>query len=362
MTDNSITEILPLDSRIHAFAELGKIMGRAADSILSGEQEFWTEYPVLQLAVEKATHHNSWFTPSNIAFSFNAWKEVLHEEMLREWLKSYELMNRNKGFGRIAVIMAGNIPLVGFHDFLSVLISGHRFIGKLSTDDKIILPAIAEVLIRIDSRFRSMIQFTETTLNGFDAIIATGSNNTARYFEYYFSKYPHIIRKNRSGVGVLSGNENEASMLQLGSDICTYFGLGCRNISKVFIPEGFRPEKLFAAIEPYAAILGNHNKYMNNYSYHRSVFLLNNTRHLDNGVFILTESNQYSSPIPVLYYEYYSDMVVLREKLKRDDEFIQCIANEIFTGSNTTPLGKTQHPGLGDYADGIDTMKFLNEL
>ncbi len=179
---------------------------------------------------------------------------------------------------------------------------------------------------RLNRLFKENIQFTEGTIKDFDAIIATGSNNTARYFEYYFSKYPHIIRKNRNGVAVLDGNESPDSFKKLGSDICTYFGLGCRNISKVYIPVGFAPEKLFASIEPYRKVLFEHNKFMNNHSYNRSIYLLNNTPHLDNDVFILTESDQYSSPIPVLYYEFYKNIETLQKKLVQDDEFIQCIA------------------------------------
>ncbi len=355
-------ELFTIDARIRAFAKLGNIMGLAADSISSGDTGFAREFPALNKALERAVYHNPWFTLPNIAFALNAWSDALTEQSLREWLKNYKVDSLYSRVSRVAVIMAGNIPLVGFHDFLCVLIKGHRFIGKLSSDDNVILPAIADVLTRIEPGFMPMIRFTDGKITDFDAIIATGSNNTARYFEYYFAKYPHIIRRNRNGVAVLSGNENEEELLKLGADICSYFGLGCRNVSKVFIPEDFKPEKLFTAIEPYKDILGMHNKYMNNYSYHRSVFLLNSIPHLDNGVFILTESTQYSSPIPVLYYEFYNTIESVKEKLGKDEEYIQCIANKVFTIKNTVRFGETQHPGLGDYADGIDTLKFLIEL
>jgi hypothetical protein len=207
-----------------------------------------------------------------------------------------------------------------------------------------------------------LIQFTENTIHDFDAIIATGSDNSARYFEYYFDKYPHIIRKNRNGVAVLTGNESKNDLERLGSDICTYFGLGCRNVSKVFIPEGYDPKRLFTAIGPYVQNLNDHYKYMNNHSYYRSVYLLNSTPHLDNDVFILTESSLYSSPIPVLYYESYNNIETLQEKLSADGDLIQCIANDTFINNKTVKLGETQSPGLADYADGIDTLKFLLDL
>ncbi len=357
----SMIQTLSLDLRINAFVELGKVMGQAAESYSNQETDFANLYPELSYSLQSAYQHNKWFTPSNIAFALHAWKEALTEKAITKWTDAYKPGIQNTKPKRVAVIMAGNIPLVGFHDFLCTLISGHIFIGKLSSDDKILLPAIADVLCKIEPLFKEKVQFTEGTLKNFDAIIATGSNNTARYFEYYFSKYPHIIRKNRNGVAVLNGNENSDTLKRLGTDICTYFGLGCRNISKIFIPDGYAPEKLFAAIEPYKETLFVHNKYMNNHSYHSSIYLLNNTPHLDNDVFLLTESDQYSSPIPVLYYEFYNNIKMLKKKLKQDYELIQCIASEILTWENVVPIGNTQSPGLNDYADGIDTLMFLIE-
>jgi|APIni6443716594_1056825.scaffolds.fasta_scaffold83607_2 hypothetical protein len=352
----------PLDKRIKAFVELGKIMGRAAVSLTSGDSKLQEEYPVFYDSLQSAGIYNPWFTSSNIAFALNSWKAVLTEESLISWVKQYNLGGTFIDSKRIAVIMAGNIPVVGFHDFLCTLMAGHCFTGKLSSDDKILLPAIADVLCQIEPAFIRLIQFTENTIHDFDAIIATGSNNTARYFEYYFEKYPHIIRKNRNGVAVLTSNESNEALERLGADICTYFGLGCRNVSKVFIPEGYDPKRLFTSINPYVKTLNDHYKYMNNHSYYRSVYLLNSTPHLDNDVFIIAESSLYTSPISVLYYEFYNNIVTLREKLSDDDMLIQCIANDAFTNNKTVKLGETQSPGLADYADGIDTMQFLLDL
>lgn len=355
-------QFLPLESRIKAFTELGKIMGQAADSITLLSLDFKDKYPAFYDSLLSANQYNAWFTPANIAFALKTWESALKEESILEWISMYEPDIQNIKPKTVAVIMAGNIPLVGFHDFLCVLIAGHSIIGKLSSDDKILLPAITDILCEIEPRFREKIEFTENTIKNFDAIIATGSNNSARYFEYYFSKYPHIIRKNRNGVAVLDGNENDETFKRLGSDICTYFGLGCRNVTKVFIPAGFDPRKLFITIEPYVDIFNDHYKFMNNHSYHSSVYLLNTTSHFDNGVFLLTESEQYSSPIPVLYYQFYENIEALKEKLEKDDDLVQCIANDIFTGKKSIPLGSTQSPGLSEYADGIDTMKFLLNL
>lgn len=362
ITKISMIQSLSLDARLYAFVKLGKVLKDVSVAFPAWETGLQPAYQALPEALHTATFYNAWFTPSSIATALGAWGKALTEDSLSTWISPYESGIKSSSSKRIAVIMAGNIPLVGFHDFLCVLMAGHCFVGKLSSSDKILLPAIADVLCKIEPGFESMIQFTESTLHDFDAIIATGSNNTARYFEYYFSKYPHIIRKNRNGVAVLTGNETEDQLKKLGLDICTYFGLGCRSVSKVFLPKGFAPEKLFVAIEPFIDVLGNHNKYMNNYSYNHSVFLLNATPHLDNGVFILTESEQYSSPIPVLYYQFYDDLLSLQEKLNLDDELIQCIANDAFTTDKTVLLGETQNPGLADYADGVDTMKFLNDL
>jgi hypothetical protein len=351
-----------LDLRIKAFVELGNVLDLAAKNLSEPDSDFSLQYPAFANALQVAVHHNPWFIPSNIAFALKAWKSALNETSINNWISKYEIDIRKTAPKKIAVIMAGNIPLVGFHDFLCTLISGHSILAKLSREDKILLPAITEVLCTLEPSFAQKIEFTEGIIKDFDAVIATGSNNTARYFEYYFSKHPHIIRKNRNGVAVLTGKEDDDTLKRLGSDICTHFGLGCRNISKVFIPEGFDPKKLFIAIEPYKDILNNHFKYMNNHSYNSSVYLLNSTSHLDNGVFILTESEQYSSPIPVLYYEYYKSIETLEKKLVEDNDLIQCIACEAFTGDKVVSFGSTQNPGLDDYADGIDTLKFLIDL
>ncbi len=353
---------LSLYSRANSFVELGKIMGLAAKSGNLQDSEFRYLYPDFFDSLQLASYHNQWFAPENIVLALEAWEKALSEESVYSWIRMYESDIQVNEPKRVAVIMAGNIPLVGFHDFMCTLISGNYFVGKLSSDDKILLPALADLLCAIEPEFSQMIRFTEGTLKEFDAIIATGSNNTARYFEYYFSKYPHIIRKNRNGIAVLTGNESTDTLKKIGSDICSYFGLGCRNVSKIFIPVGYDPAQLFTGVAPFYNVLNNHNKYMNNYSYYRSIYLLNNIPHLDNGTVILTESGQYSSPIPVVNYQFYSSIEELQVKLSAEHELIQCIATEAFVSDKTVLPGSTQSPGVADYADGIDTMKFLTEL
>lgn len=357
-----MSEIPNINQRIKAFASLGTILGEAAGGLLSDDNKFKEQNPELYNSLLEANHHNAWFTLSNIAKALSAWSDLLTLNSLQEWVSAYEGQMQTVEPKNIAVIMAGNIPLVGFHDFLSVLITGHRITAKLSSQDKVLLPVAAEILCSIEPLFKPLIHFTDATLNNFDAVIATGSNNTARYFEYYFSKYPHIIRKSRNGAAVLTGNESEETLRRLGDDICSYFGLGCRNVSKVYIPVGYNPTRVFSAIEPYIPILFNHNKFMNNYNYYRSVYLLNATPHFDNGAFMLTESNQYSSPIPVLNYQFYTDFEILQSQLIRDNEFIQCIVTEAFNADITIPFGQSQMPGLSEYADGINTLEFLCKL
>lgn len=353
---------LTLDKRIETFKTLGKVLGIAALHLEQKDDEFAAKYTYFDQAIIDASYKNPWFTIENIQFALKAWNKALAEDSFDKWLYEYSPFLSNRPQKKVAVIMAGNIPFVGFHDFLCTLIAGHYCIAKLSSGDNLLLPLVSELLCGIEPLFKPYIEFSEGLLKNFDAVIATGSNNTARYFEYYFSSYPHIIRKNRNGVAVLTGAETDAQLVKLGNDICMYFGLGCRNVSKIFIPTGTDPTIIFKSIEPFNEKLFNHFKYMNNHSYYRSVFLLNQTPHFDNGVILLTESDQYSSPIPVIYYEFYNDEETLASKMHQDKDQIQCIVKEGVNTYDTIGFGDTQNPGLGDYADGIDTLKFLTEL
>ena len=252
--------------------------------------------------------------------------------------------------------MAGNIPLVGFHDFLSVLLIGDHFVGKLSSNDNILLPFLAEELINIQPEFSNRIEFTKDRLPQFDKVIATGSNNTARYFEYYFKDKPHIIRKNRNSVAVLQGNETNEQLKALGEDIFQYFGLGCRNVSKLFVPKGYNFDVFFEAMYAYRDVI-NHHKYANNYDYNKAVYLMSSVKLLDNAFLLLKEDLNFSSPIGTLFYEFYSDEVQLQNRVKQEEENIQCIVGT--HKFSEVDFGKAQHPELTEYADGVDTIKFL---
>jgi len=275
---------------------------------------------------------------------------------MNRWLQPYEgLLKKNHPPKIIGIINAGNIPLVGFHDFLCVILSGNKYLGKNSSDDPYLMPFVTEKLLHIEPKLEGRISFTER-LAGFDAVIATGSNNSARYFEYYFGKYPHIIRMNRNAVAVLKGDETEEDFKNLGRDIFQYFGLGCRNVSKLFIPKNYELKKIFEGIESCSCV-SQHNKYMNNHDYNNAVYLLKKINFLDNGFLLLKEDEAIASPISVLYYEFYDDMKSLKQKLETEKEKIQCIA-----GKDFIPFGKAQQPQLWDYADGVDTMNFLLKM
>lgn len=257
---------------------------------------------------------------------------------------------------KIALILAGNIPLVGFHDFISVLVSGHNTLVKTSSDDQHLLPFLAKYIIAIQPEFASRIEFVSGKLENFDAVIATGSNNTARYFDYYFKDKPSIIRKNRNSIAVLDGNESKEQLIALGEDIFRYFGLGCRNVSKLFVPKGYSFDAFFEAIFEYQDVI-HYEKYANNYDYNKAVFLMSNFKLLDNGFLTLKEDESFGSPISSVFYEFYDTIESVKEKISSQADAIQCIVSSNLV-PNSIPFGQTQRPELWDYADNIDTISF----
>ena len=233
--------------------------------------------------------------------------ESILNEKIEKWIKPYKAVIESiKIHKTVGVVNAGNVPAVGFHDFLCILMSGHKYFGKLSTDDEDILPELAQILINIEPGFKDLITFTTQRLSQFDAVIATGSNNTSRYFDYYFGKYPNIIRKNRNGIAILTGNETDDELHALGADIFSYFGMGCRNVSRLFVPTNYKFDRFFSAIGNYNSVRDSY-KYQNNYDYYKSIYLVNGIAHLDNGFLLLTENSAISSPPSVLYYTEYND-------------------------------------------------------
>jgi hypothetical protein len=348
-----------LDQRIQAFSQLGLLLAPLAQSkswpgFECGLSE--EEYQTLERLIEISHHSNGWFTPENVRKSFAAWHTTLTKENLSKWLEAYSVPTQNDSPRKIGIICAGNIPMVGFHDVLSVLITGHHALIKLSSSDNQLIPALLKVLTKFDPEFENWYSIVPDRMIGQEAVIATGSNNTARYFDYYFRDIPHIIRKSRTSIAILDGSENSDQLKALGSDIFDYFGLGCRNISKVYLPQGFQLNRLFEAIYDHHPIV-NHHKYANNYDYNKAVWLLNQDDLLDNGFILLKEEKSIASPTASLYYEYYQDKDALRSSLNEIKDELQCIVS-----SEDLPFGTTQCPMLWDYADGIDTIKFLLSL
>ncbi len=309
-----------------------------------------------ELLAERARQENLWFSKENFDKALSGVRAFLKADELTQWTSHYSLTPSKPK--TVALVMAGNIPLVGFHDFLSVLISGHRVQIKMSSKDSVLLNYLIRQLVLIDSSFAETIAINDR-LENFDAIIATGNDNSARYFESYFGKYPNIIRKNRTSYAIITGNESDNDIEKLGIDIFSYFGLGCRNVSKIYVPSTYDLTKLLSNWNLYKEVI-HHNKYCNNYDYQKSLLLLNRTPFLDNGFILLQENKKLVSPISVLYYEYYENEAALKIEIHQTADKIQCVVGNSILA--TIPFGRTQCPSVWDYADQIDTLKFLSAL
>ena len=350
-----------IQNRITAFAKLGDFLGQFSvdnikkiDSIEHNEIFFDGFLHQIKIAQE----NNSWFTKENILFSLNSLSKALTESNLNTFIKNHNLdIDSTK---KVAIIMAGNIPLVGFHDFLSVLISGHAVLVKQSSNDKHLLPFLAKYLEYVEEGFKGKITFTEEKLTDFDAVIATGSDNTARYFEFYFKNKPNIIRKSRNSVAVITGKETEEDFIQLSDDVFQYFGLGCRNVSKLYVPKDYNFDTFFTGMYAKKDMINN-AKYANNYDYNKAVYLMSLFDLLENGFLMIKEDKSYSSPIATIFYEYYENETDLKIKLNQDKEKIQCIVAKDFIDDEVA-FGQTQHPKLTDYADGVNTLDFLSNI
>ncbi|MEJ2596286.1 MAG: acyl-CoA reductase [bacterium] len=354
-----------LKERITAFSEMGNAL-----SLICGSEnpeknipkDYMDKLEAIHGLIQDVHFYNGWFTEGMVRYMICSVASVLNKDSLKNWLKAYPLESmENEKPKTIGVVMAGNVPLVGFHDFLTVLMSGNRLKIKLSSDDNKLLPAIYDLLLQIEPQFQDFVVFTNGKLGAFDAVIATGSNNSARYFDYYFGKYPHIIRKNRNGVAVLTGKESEDELKKLTDDIFLYYGLGCRNVSKIYVPEGYDFTLLKKVLEERKEISENH-KYFNNYEYNKAIYLVNGTSHIDCTNLMLVENEQIASPVSVLYYAYYESIPLLTASLSSLKEDIQCIVSHEAFLQDVIPFGESQKPGLGDYADGVDTLQFLLSL
>lgn len=344
-----------------SFVELGKFLSQ----FTLNEQVHRTDVLHNDLYFEKfkdllslSQSHNGWFTLEQVYFAVESWAEALREDNLNKWLSAYDLSEVKPK--TVGLILAGNIPLVGFHDFLSVLITGHKVLVKASSNDQHLIAFLADYLISIEPKLSYYISFTDGKLENFDAIIATGSNNTARYFEFYFKDKLSIIRKNRNSVAVLNGNESHEDLVNLGEDIFRYFGLGCRNVSKLFVPKDYNFDAFFKAIYEYKDVIF-YEKYSNNYDYNKAVFLMSNFKLLDNEFLTLKEDTSYASPISSVFYEYYEDIADLQKRFESESDQIQCVVSNNLI-PNSISFGQTQQPKLWDYADNVDTLQFLISL
>lgn len=349
-----------LDECIAALAQLGQVMG------LVGTGASWPghscglnqeEYDQLDATVRRAFLVNGWFTEENVRHAFASWAVALEQASIEQWLHVYPELTAPRPVERtVGLILAGNIPLVGLHDMLCVWLSGHRAKAKCSSQDPALIPALFHVLERFLPGTAERVEFLTEKLGEVDAVIATGSNNTARYFEHYFGHLPRIVRKSRVSVAILDGTETKEELAALGEDIFRYFGLGCRNVSKLYVPQDFQLDRFFEAIYPWNAIV-NHNKYGNNYDYTRALWLLDGVKFLENGFALLKEDTALASPVSAVHYERYSDIKALERALEEEKDGIQCLV-----GHGNIPFGAAQRPGLADYADNVDTLRFLLTL
>lgn len=331
-----------LPYRIDLLARLGEYM-------LSNEDDWMA-------AKTRATVSNGWFTEEFIDLSCkNIANSFLRPATLHAFTAKYNIPDENPDPKTIGLVMAGNIPLVGFHDFLCVFITGHNLMIKSSSKDQVLIKHLAEKLYQWEITVQNQISFSEI-LKGCDAYIATGSNNSAQYFDYYFKKYPHIIRRNRTSVAILTGNETPDDLDKLSDDVHLYFGLGCRNVTKLYVPRNYDFVPLLEAFKKYSHFI-DHNKYKNNYDYQLAIHLLNNQHYMTNGSILLSENTSLFSPVSQLNYEFYEDQEAVVNGLLEEKEKVQCIVGEGFI-----PFGNAQCPSLTDYADGVDTMAFMSQL
>tara|TARA_B100000809_G_C15033802_1_gene492979 strand:+ start:5 stop:1066 length:1062 start_codon:yes stop_codon:yes gene_type:complete len=349
---------MSLEKRIKGFVQLGLFLkqfksGKKEESLQILNDKY---YSVFEELILRQKAYNGWFDKGNVINSVVENAHSLSLENLSKWISHYTIKNDSKK--TIGVIMAGNIPLVGFHDFLSVLITGNIIQAKLAKADNTLIRKIGEILIHIEPLFTDKIQFVER-LDGFDAVIATGSNNTARYFDQYFGKYPNIIRKNRSSVAIVSEKDGVEEIKALGKDIFQYYGLGCRSVSKLYFPKGYKIDTFFESILDDFQDITQNNKYANNYDYNKAVYLMGSNQLLDNGFLLLKEEASFVSPVGVMNYEFYSSINELDNHLSKNKEELQCVVSSNNSPLKTLAFGEAQCPGLSDYADGVDTVAFI---
>ena len=343
-----------LNNRITLFVKLGRFFSDYINNNLES-----LEKNKFDKAINESILHNSFFSKKNILKSLLSWSNVLTKKSIDDFLSNYLIKNKKRE-KKIAIIMAGNIPLVGFHDFFCVIISGNFAVIKLSSKDSHLFKFILSFLVKENPDFSTKFDVVENKLQIFDAVIATGNNISANQFELYFKKYPKIIRKNRHSIAILNGNETKKEIELLANDIFYYYGLGCRNVSKIFIPNNYNLDILFKSFVLWNEVI-NKNSYSNNYNYYRAIYLLNKEVFFDNGFVLLKESEKIGSPVGTIYFEYYKSENQIKEMIKKNNQKIQCIVSNN-NYPKTIKFGETQMPNLNDFADDIDTFNFLLKL
>ena len=344
-----------LDSRVKLFVKLGNFL----DQLFSKKEVFLVkELDSLRSAIRDAGIQNDWFDEENILNSLRSISSQLTRDNLESWLTPYNLSNSCPNH-KVLIVMAGNIPLVGFHDFLSVVITGNKAVVKLSSKDSVLFPCLWSVLCKIDSNISNQLEYIENLEEKkFDMVIATGSNNSFTYFESYFKNIKRLLRRNRISIAVLDGEESTSQLDSLAVDIFMYFGLGCRSVSKVFLPNGYDLDNLFQSLYSYRSLLEN-KKYSNNYDYNKTILLMNKIKIIENGFLIMKEDSSLHSPVSMLYYEYYDDITDLTTYIEDNSELIQCVVSKDNLVKGNVNFGNSQFPKLWDYADNVDTVDFL---
>lgn len=349
---------MELSKRINAFAQLGKFLGEFT------EAKEWKDYAngvsksdfdEFNELIVKVKIFNGWFSEEMVRKAIGGIASWLDEKTLKDFTAKYDLSTVKSK--RVALIMAGNIPLVGFHDVMCSLLCGHSVLLKFSSEDDKLIPLVFKYLVQIEPEFYNFIRVADARMNNYDAVIATGSDNTNRYFESYFGKYPHIFRGNRTSVAVITGEESKEELVKLGNDVFDFYGLGCRNVSKVLVPKGYNLNKIFEAFFGFQDII-NHNKYANNYDYNKAILLMESTKDLlENGFLLVKKDKELHSPLAVLFYDEYDNQKEVDDFITKHQEKIQCVV-----GKKYIPFGQAQQPAIDDFADGVDTMAFLSRL
>ncbi|NVO09864.1 MAG: acyl-CoA reductase [Bacteroidales bacterium] len=343
-----------IENRIDAFVVLGERM--LSESIQNSDFEF-------EKIIQEASIHNPWFTAENVYFAIesiaNLWfKRDALNSLIAKYPRTHFTPKESK---KVVVIMAGNIPFAGLHDLICVLLAGHRFLGKVSSKDGHLMAAVINMLCEINPEFSDLIELSEVTLHGFDAVIATGSDNSSRYFDYYFKNYPTIIRKHRNSIAVITGKETDDELVQLSDDIFVYFGLGCRNVSKLMVPRDYSFLSMLKAFKTWQS-LDTHNKYMNNYEFQKTMNIMNLVNHIDTDFMLLKQNESIGSTVGVVHYQEYEKIEDVLIYIDNHRDELQCIVGDSELIPNAIPFGTSQSPKLDEFADGIDTIEFLSKL